>query len=145
MGWTRSWKRKTELPSKQFAAAVEDGIKIVQRLGISLGGFDGTGAPIFQDDVIVINGAAGLNCEPFEIHQIEFNRQGRDEFWSFCKTEGLPYDFCVQTILIVLKHHLGDLIQIGSDGTDENWSRARSACQDYLGYGRDFRLENEIA
>jgi hypothetical protein len=52
----------------------------------------------------------------------------------------LPYDVCVQTALIVLSHHLGSAIRIGSDGKDDDWAEARRICQEHLGYGEEFRL-----
>lgn len=145
MGWTHHWKRETELPRKPFAAAVRDCQKVLPQIGITLAGFEGTGSPVFEDDVIVFNGAGGA-CEPFEIHQTEFDRRGRKIVWSFCKTEHLPYDLCVQVVLIVMKHHLGDAIVVTSDGTDNDWATARRTCQQHLGYGEEFRLaEKELA
>jgi len=141
MGWTHNWQRETELPKDRFARAVRDCQKVLKHIAVPLGGFDGSGEPVFNDDVIVFNGANGGACEPFEFHQTEFDRRGRKVIWSFCKTEHSSYDRCVQAALIVLKHHLGDLIKVGSDGTDEDWSEARKACQTCLGYGDDFRLE----
>ena len=68
-------------------------------------------------------------------------RRGRTRVFSYCKTEQLPYDFCVQVALIVLKHHLEAAIKITSDGGDAEWQRARDVCQEHLGYGQDFRLD----
>jgi len=61
--------------------------------------------------------------------------------FSYCKTEQLPYDLCVQVALIVLKHHLGATIKITSDGGETDWQRARDSCIENLGYGQDFRLD----
>ena len=141
MGWTHSWQRPTELPAKRFAAAVEDCRKILPALGVPMAGFDGTGEPILTDEQIVFNGQAGSQCAPFEIAVVEFDRRGRETVWSFCKTEHAPYDICVQTALVVLKHHLVDGITVTSDGRDDDWSKARQACQEKLGYGEGFVLE----
>ncbi|MEI7835659.1 MAG: hypothetical protein WCK05_04515 [Planctomycetota bacterium] len=79
-------------------------------------------------------------CEPFRVHRCEKDRHGRATTWSFCKTGRAPYDLCVQVALIVLRHHLGDLFTVGSDGCDGDWQQARRFCQEHLGYGQGFKL-----
>ena len=143
MGWTHNWRRTTELSQADFARAVEDIRKVLEATGVALGGFDGTGNPLLSEDTIVFNGAKGASCEPFEIHQTEFDRRGRNTFLTFCKTEHAPYDICVQVTLIALKHYLGDNITVASDGTDEDWEKARNLCQQQLGYGAGFHLSKE--
>ena len=143
MGWTHNWRRPTELPEGPFARAVSDCEKALGSMEVPLGGFDGNGRPIFDDDHIVFNGGAGQNCEPFEISRVEFDRRGRAEVRSFCKTEHLPYDLCVRAALIILKHGLGDRIVVGSDGSDDDWSNAKDAVEKALGYGQEFCLDGE--
>jgi len=143
MGWTHHWQRATELPAEAFAKAVQDCSLLLGKLGVSLAGPDGNGQPIFQPDCIAFNGANPLTCERFEIHQVDFDRHGRSVVWSFCKTEHLPYDLCVQLALIIFKHHLGDAVKVGSDGFDEHWQTAKTKCQELGGYGMDFRLTRE--
>ena len=53
----------------------------------------------------------------------------------------MPYDLHVQIALIILKHHLGDMITVTSDASDEDWQKATDFCQEKLGYGSDFKLE----
>lgn len=91
----------------------------------------------------MFNEVGSSGCEPFEIQGTEFDRHGRAVFWSFCKTEHLPYDICVQVALVILKHHLGEAITVGSDGTDDGWTEARRLCQEQLGCGEEFRLDAE--
>jgi len=143
MGWTHNWQRPTELPEEEFARAAEDCQKILATLDVPLAGFSGDGEPISSADSIIFNGAGGSGCEPFEIARVEFDRKGRESIFSFCKTEQAPYDICVQIALVVLKHHLGDAITVGSDADDEDWQQARQQCQKSLGYGEDFRLTRE--
>ena len=143
MGWTHNWRRGTELPPSAFAAAVIDCRKTLPCTGIPLAGFDGNAQPMLQEDVIVFNGQGRAGCEPFEIHRTECDRHGRAVFWSFCKTEHLPYDLCVQMALVILKHHLAEMITVGSDGKDDDWAEARRHCQKQLGYGDTFRLHAE--
>jgi hypothetical protein len=141
MGLTHNWQRGTELAADAFARAVEDCRKVVAATGVPVAGFNGSGQPIFDRDKIIFNGAKGAGCEPFEIHQTEFDRRGRKVFWSFCKTEYAPYDVAVKAALIALKHHLGDDIKITSDAKDTDWDDARKICQQTLGYGGDFKLD----
>lgn len=141
MSVTHYWRRSTELPEKPFARAVTDCEKLLGELGVALGGFDGTGQPIFDTDHIVFNGAHGQHGEAFEISRVEFDRRGRAEVRSFCKTEHLPYDMCVKVCLVILKHHLGDGITVTTDALDVDWADAIDAVHQSLGYGRGFSLE----
>src|SRR6476660_4895162 len=112
MGLTHSWLRPTELPAEAFTAAVRDIQLVLKAADIPLAGFEGHGQPIFLDDTIVFNGVAGAGCEPFEIHQVEFDRRGRAEKFSFCKTQSLPYDVAVKVSLIIFKEQLGVIFKV---------------------------------
>jgi hypothetical protein len=141
MGHTNFWKRNVELPSEAFAAAVKDCRKLLKQLKIPLAGGDGTGKPIFRDDLIEFNGKGPEHCETFAVSRITTARHGEAKVFEFCKTNERSYDLAVQCALIVLKHHLGEAITVSSDGADANWEEARKFCQDQLGYGDEFRLE----
>jgi hypothetical protein len=52
----------------------------------------------------------------------------------------LPYDLCVQAVLIVLDHHFETAFLVSSDGDSDAWDRARELCQRVLGYGKSFSL-----
>lgn len=140
MGMTHYWARPTEIPANRFATAVADIRKAMEVAGVSLGGFDGLGTPTFKDDTVLFNGTTGTAVEPFEIHQTEFDRRGRSTVRSYCKTELAPYDLCVRIALIILRHHLGDLIEVTSDDRKDNWSTARIWTSHIFGYGNDFAL-----
>ena len=144
MGLTHSWLRPTELPTEAFAAAVRDVQRVLKDANIPLAGFEGHGPPVFLDDAIVFNGVAGAACEPFEIHQVEFDRRGRAEKFSFCKTEGLPYDLAVKAALVVFKHHFGEAIKVMSDESNEAWDRARETVNKIMGFGSDFKLDPKL-
>ena len=140
VGWTHYWQRPIELSAKEFAAAATDLRRLLSTIEIPLAGFDGTGSARVEDAHIVFNGKAPAHCEPFEIARVEFDRRGRQEVRSFCKTEHLPYDLCVQASLIVLKHHIGRDLSVTSDGNDVEWDAARQLVSDTLGYDVDFTL-----
>lgn len=100
-------------------------------------------SPIVREDRVVFNGRAPLACEPLEIAAVEFDRRGRPEVRSFCKTDLLPYDLCVKAVLIVFQHHLQSHLVVTSDQKGNDWSVAREVVQSVLGYGQAFCLENE--
>ncbi|CAN5406405.1 hypothetical protein BH09PLA1_BH09PLA1_01360 [soil metagenome] len=143
MGVTHYWTRATELPKATFAAAVQDASAVLSRTDVALAGFEGHGQPILQPDAIVFNGAARASCEPFEVRQVEFDRRGRPLKSSYCKTELRPYDLLVKVTLIVLKHHLGDELQVASDQDDDAWEDARRLVVNTLGFGDEFRLNRK--
>ena len=91
--------------------------------------------------MIVLRRSGTAHCEPFEIHQTEFDRRSGRTHWSSCKTEAAPYDLAVKVCLIVLKHHLPSAIAVTSDQDDTAWAKAREVCLTSLGYGADFRLD----
>ena len=90
MGVTHHWKRPTELPSKTFQKAIEACAALLDQSDIDLSGYDGSGKPIIAKDRIVFNGHSPPSCEPFEIAAIEFDRNGRPDVFSYCKTNHQP-------------------------------------------------------
>jgi len=141
MGLTHYWERVTQFPDTEFSESVEDCKKLFSVIDQKIAGSFGDGEPVITENEIVFNGANGSACEDFVISKIQLARQGRDRVFAYCKTEHLPYDICVQTVLVIFKHHMGDLIKVFSDGDDVDWEKARETCQEYLGYGKEFQLE----
>jgi len=141
MGRTHYWKRTTELPQASFEAAMHDCKRLLATFTERVAGCDGTGAAFLARDHIAFNGCLGEHGEVFEIARIEFDRRGRNEVASFCKTNGLPYDVAVQGCLIVLKHHLGAKLRVTSDASDCEWNVARQAVERLLRYGETFKLD----
>lgn len=141
MGKTHFWRRPTELPSDQFGAAVKEIRRVVGLAGVPLAGFEGCGEPIFVEDAVVFNGVGNAGCEPFQVRDTEFDRRGRSEVFSFCKTEGLPYDLAVKAALVIFKEHLGDLIKVMSDEPESAWADARDLVMKHSGGGQGFKLD----
>ena len=144
MGWTHYWQRKITLPADRFMKALEDFRIMLAKTDIKLAGADGLGEPVLSEKEIIFNGIAGQNCEPFVIKSFELSRRSPARTFSYCKTEKLPYDICVQLVLIIMKQHFGDEIAISSDGSEDDWKQAKELCQKILKYGIEFKLE-EIA
>lgn len=70
-------------------------------------------------------------------------REKRPRSFYFCKTAFRPYDLAVNCFLIIAKHHLGDEIEIYSDGDTQHWADGRQLCQTILGYGIGFEIDRE--
>lgn len=143
VGLSHHWRRQTELPLDLFKKAVSDCRILLDNPSVELAGFDGVGTPVLEDDRIVFNGIAPRSCEPFEIAAVEFDRRGKQEFFSHCKTGHLPYDLYVKATLIVFSHHLQEAFHVSSDQDNQAWDNARVFVQDRLGYGDSFMLTNE--
>lgn len=141
MGWTHYWEREIELPEEVFANAVHDCKILFDKIDPRIGGSGGHGDAEFDPNGIVFNGANGMACEDFTFTRIQVPRRNRERALGYCKTEHMPYDLCVQTVLIILKHHLGDIMKVASDGSEKDWQKAKYLCQEHLGYGSDFELE----
>lgn len=62
-------------------------------------------------------------------------------FFDCCKTAYRPYDLAVTAVLIALKHHFPKC-QVSSDGEDKDWLDGKFLCNNLLGYGMDFELED---
>lgn len=76
--------------------------------------------------------------EPF----IPRPRGTRGFTFGFCDTALYPMDLAVTAILLAAKHHLGKGLRIITDGEDEGWLDARRICQELLGFGREFRVND---
>ncbi|HDZ77114.1 MAG TPA: hypothetical protein ENH41_03425 [Candidatus Omnitrophica bacterium] len=61
-------------------------------------------------------------------------------YFDFCKTAFRPYDLAVITFLIIAKHHLGKGIKVSSDGEDCHWFDGKLLCQQFLGYGFEYKI-----
>ncbi len=141
MGLTHYWEREIELPKDKFAQAVDNCAKLFEMIEIPLSGSGGAGNPVLTPENILFNGAQGSICEDFCFSRTHVPKRKRERAYAYCKTEGLPYDICVRTVLIILKHFLQEMVTVASDCKNNNWQKARDLCQTYLGYGDDFELE----
>jgi hypothetical protein len=144
--YSHYWYRKEMLPQVIFAKAVEDCRKVCKAIGIPLSGWDGSGTPAFTDKGIRFNGRGLINShETFFVPRtfVPRHRQvdEKDRHFAFCKTAGKPYDLAVCCCLIILNTHFGtEVFRVASDGDEAAWQPAKYACQQFLGYGSDWRL-----
>ena len=78
------------------------------------------------------------------------SRLDRKYIFDFCKTARKPYDIVVCCLLVILKHRLGNMIEISSDGKDWTndegkyyeidgaWSDAIKICVENLSYDLNY-------
>lgn len=140
MGYTHYLYREKNLDHVKFNNAVKDCQKIVQELNVPVQfESDNNDPPVFSPELIRFNGVNDDGHETFLIER-DFTdsykvTDKQNRFFSFCKTAYKPYDIAVTACLIVLKHHLGNAINVSSDGDYNDWLPASKACIQHLGYG----------
>jgi len=131
MGYTHYWTFKkpkrgdAEKTEKLYQRAIKDCAKIIKTYYDANGGLSGYTAhtPIGTYGGILVNGAGDDAHEPFELRE-HFKQNFENKFkegFNFCKTARKPYDVVVTACLIVLKHRLGDYINVSSDGYQHEW------------------------
>lgn len=108
-GWNKANKAKLQ-------TALADMFKLAPILikTVPLANDDGS-QPIFNLNEVWFNGVGDNSHETFEI-----NTKWDGEF-NFCKTAAKPYDVAVTACLCLLKFHLGDAVNVSSDGDAGDW------------------------
>lgn len=146
MGYTHYLSRPKELDKDTWINFIEDVKKLKVNLPeysknaggyykidkLELAGGDGTGQDYLGSDAICFNGSQknDLWHETFHIRRkvILSDRKTPDEngrYHEFCKTARKPYDLYVCLVLIALKYHFNNEVEISSDGTmPDDWSHA---------------------
>jgi hypothetical protein len=157
MGYTHYWNRAEQVAlTPELLADVRTVLRVVGEQGIPLCfEYDRPGElPAVNEELIRFNGQGEDGHETF-LFEAHFQPSYRQEvkpgkLFDFCKTARKPYDLAVCAVLIVLKHHLGDQIEVSSDGdvsgtewSPEEWEPAVKLVQQHLGYGADFKLDND--
>ena len=152
MGFCQYHSVKPELDRAAFDSVVEDFgklLKPLEGLGVNLAGGDGHGEPVIGGDEIRFNGPESEDgcCETFVLEQkvspkgvFVPGHNGKCHLGT--KTRQKPYDLAVMACLIVAKRHLGDDVEVRSDGTIEDWQKAVDLCVAVLGYGAGFALDD---
>lgn len=124
MGYTHYFKtNRIKGNAKQdelnYLKAIEDCQRIVRRYYADNGGLSGytSHCPIGAYGGLNVNGKGEDGHETFILRE-HFNQ---NEAFSFCKTARKEYDLVVVACLAVLKHRMGDAIEVSSDGTASEW------------------------
>lgn len=109
-----------KIARKWNAEAVKDGPRDFERLsGFTAHTRYGLAPGCYRG--IEINGKGAEAHETFTMP--EHFRDAVENGFQFCKTARKPYDTVVTAMLAVLKHWLGDLIDVSSDGDASDWEQ----------------------
>ena len=150
MGYTHYYYVSEKFDATLFKKVVDDFKKLLKPIsdkGIVLANGMGEGKPIINDNEIVFNGLGELSHETFclekthEIQDWQKDMKKGELIFQFTKTARKPYDIAVTACLVIAKHHFGEKIRISSDGNDSEWNDGKQLCQEILGYGQDFKLD----
>lgn len=132
MGYTHYWrfKKPSDITARQLESLYQLAIRQCNRLIKSYNAnlklidskhpyrLSGYSVHSSQYGGINFNGTAELSHECFVLRE-HFNQ---NEAFNFCKTAQKPYDIMVTACLLLLKHYLGNAIEISSDGYKHNWT-----------------------
>jgi hypothetical protein len=141
MGYTHYWtfkspaKGKAKAAEKKYQAALKECARFVLKYqseatgDARLSGFTAH-TPIGTYGGLKVNGKGELAHEDFCLR--EHYKQNLETRGDFCKTAQKPYDIVVVACLTILKAHLGDLIEVSSDGTRDDWKPCRALILLYL-------------
>lgn len=129
MGYTHYYERRRDVaaPADAYGRWALDAKAIVAKAeehGIRIAGWDGGDKqawPEFTEGYVSLNGWQDEACETFIWHaECPENPEWCDPaepYLYFVKTRQKPYDAVVVALLLRLKHHYGDAVDISSDGT----------------------------
>ena len=123
MGYTHYWKVIKPLSEEAYEAFIMD----IAEVGFHQAKFiDNTLDKTEKDDAIYFNGIGPESHETFvwENKVIDFN---------FCKTARKNYDPAVCAVLILVKKHYGEGVEISSDGNWSEWKLGRNIIDDIFG------------
>jgi len=141
MGYTHYWtfkkapRGKAVQTEKAYQKAIIECTKVIQYYSQEFGGLSGFSAhaPLGSYRGLEVNGSERVGqCESFSLPE----RYSLNKMPDFCKTNAYPYDTVVVACLIILKHRLGDLIEVHSDGRRDDWNDGLVLAQKVLGLKR---------
>jgi len=138
MGYTHYY-RVQNVPNEAYVSIRKDFETLIPKFtaqNIPLAGWDGKGEMTVNDEEIRFN---GVENDGHETMALGVDTEG----FNFCKTARKPYDLAVTSLLIIASQHLGDLIEVSSDGDLSDWNEAKELCLSALGYGEDFDFREE--
>jgi hypothetical protein len=132
MGHTHYWRSpKRGFSLTKWVALVKDARKILSedrglapRPPVALEYDEPGKAPQIDGKAIRFNGIGDDGHETFDLRRVPDVHPldaGEPTAFAFCKTECKPYDVLVCAVLLAARHHLGNAIQVASDGTRHDW------------------------
>jgi hypothetical protein len=147
MGYTHYWTFKpikrgdARKINKAFKQATKECAVLVRAFQKEYGGLSGYTAHTEPGEYggVYFNGSKDDAHETFVIREHYKDNLGL----QFCKTARKPYDTCVTACLIILKHRLGEYIDVSSDGQVIDWAMGLAAAREIRGLTRA-RIPNTI-
>jgi hypothetical protein len=128
MGYTHYWYQKRDFTAKEWGLVQERAEKIARENPDLLAGYDGSGEPIINAEIIQWNGAGEEDSyETFQITQKQrepYEDESKEKFekngaFDFCKTAQRPYDAAVVTMLAFIDKNILGVLTVCSDGGNE--------------------------
>ena len=138
MGYTHYFSFKTRPRGqaiqieKTYQKAIRECTKVIQYYSAEFGGLSGFSAHAAPGlySGLKVNGSERVgSCEDFALRE----RYALNKIPDFVKTNRLPYDTVVVACLIILKHRLGDLFEVSSDGRADDWNDGLILAKKVLG------------
>jgi hypothetical protein len=151
MDYSHFWWREQEIDLGTFEKIIKDFNKLldeIKAVGVKLTGDPWNEKPVINSIEVRFNDtdkSLRPQNEPFYFPRVmEINEwhepDSTGRHFERCKTTFKPYDLAVVAFLFIAKKHLGDAIEIHTDGTDDNWFDGKLICQVTLGYGYEYRI-----
>ena len=125
MGYAHYWDRRNEtVTTEQWNSFTDDVRKIFKKHADILCRESSMKdrVPVVDDTEVRFNGKEGYETCLIQrdFHQVEW-RSETDLSFNFCKTAHKPYDAVVVAVLSCLRHYMGDVFIIDSDGDDKTF------------------------
>ena len=131
MGYTHYWTIQDITKPLMTSEIAQDIQSIILASEVPIGDGDGgrDSQPLLEHDLVQLNGIGDESheslCYPPNFKWNQGFRPPESHGFAFCKTARKPYDVVVCAALLAIKHHLGDNVEINSDGKfDNEWQPA---------------------
>lgn len=114
----------------KYIKAIKECTKVIRHYSETFGGLSGFSAHSDKYAGLKVNGSERVGaCEDLVLRE----HYSQNESFNFVKTAMYPYDTVVTACLIILKHRLGDLIEVSSDGNADDWNDGLILARSVLG------------
>jgi hypothetical protein len=134
MGYTHYWESYAMTIPDEAVTVIKALLAKAYADGVVQLEYDDPRPPVVTAEEIRFNGVGENGHETFHFNVHDELRSWDGTPFDFCKTARKPYDALVMRVLIVLKYHLQDRLQVRSDGGfTEEWQQARDAMRDEYG------------
>lgn len=125
MGYTHYFPQKKSFTDEQWGKVMEGTNKILafcHERGIALKWeYTSSKDPEVSEDRVRFNGFGDEGHETFLVPKV------KAESFNFCKTAYKPYDLAVCMTLLLMKDVAPGVLDVSSDGGDEDWKEANEA------------------